>query len=580
MIIFGTSIPHVVTLKTPNIVIVECAASMGIDVNINILNDDDAKKEIIEEISSMALEDIDMNEMATFVNHKVAWKKNSLITAYENLIKYINIKIEDIPLYFEYGEPNSDNPLLLPARVLYKIGILHGLEFDSYTTTEEMYNLIMRHRAGLLIKNVNIQEIINFMKRFQERNSEVQILDKSSDKDFEEIYKNFDNKIFLRNNIICKNFEESIVMAILRFNIDISHSKNPNVEYNVMKILKKDYEPVDEIMNYNYLKNKDMYSIDIVFNPKIPESLYENIDRLAEDFGMTKNYEDGSYTYMETVYLTPTWYMGWYPCLEEKESSINLEKYNDYENVLVLATVPELFDHKSKCFFENIDTLIEHFKTNGLVNPNIDNIDKIMKPLNENEINRLLFLCQNNEKMIKVIENLSIKQNSLKNKLLKFLANYKELQEEGQLYVKKTFFKLFQASMYMRGWDGVSDYPVRDTQINDIQLAEEKSCQTIFELYQMIDGLKLYNFKDNVLSIPLVRYYDGLYEPSRSNYDGYLLGERLFLLVHGNTSNNERSCMRESSNWFLATCNMILRSIDKDGEFDPGIDIKKFKWIS
>lgn len=557
------AIPHVLLDSTPNIVIVETAASIGINVDLNVLEDDENnKKELIAMLTDTIIENPSIEEIAMFVNHKVNWNKKSLTKAFNNLLIYTTSV--EIPNDFTYGSPTPEDPYMLPARVLYRGCLFYGLETDNYNTIEDMYEMIMRYKCGKVIDFLPINVIKQIVKSGN-------LEEDHSDNNYKRIWNRFNSTAYLRNYVKCINNEECIVMSVMRFNIDISHSKYPKAEYNLLRQTKgKNYVPVDDIMNFNYNKNPDIYNIDIVFNAKFPEMFYEDIDRLSKDFGNINR--ENSYTYMQTVYLTPTWYRGWFPCMNKCETMIMKDDMINGEDMLILATVDELFND-GKCFDSYI-TIMQHFRNKGLMCPYRNN-----KFLSDMEISRLLFLFQHDESMLDLLKELIEEQNTLKKKIEKFKISYHGLNDEGKDCVKQITNKLMIAAMYMRGWNGTEPYPIKECGSEDLVIAEEKASVSIFELYQSLDELNKYEFKNNFLSLPLVRYTDindGSYEPSRNRVDGYTIGERLYLLIHGNTTRNENSCMRESSNWFLATCHMILVQIGEEVDFN----VREIKWMS
>lgn len=577
----ATFISHSISENIPNIILVELAASIGIHIDINVLEfDDDNRKEIIETLEDTVINNPNFNEIAMFVNHNVSWNKKSLMIAYENLLQYGDCY--KVPLYFDYGYPTPENPLLLPGRVLYRFCLLLGINLDVSDTLDYMYEKIMRCNAHKIVDSMHFNKIKSLClsgeaKEAKEAKEPKEININKSSEDYDDLWKNLDNKIFLRNNYECKSNEEAIILSVMRFNIDISRSICPQEEYNIMKILKKKYKPIDNIMKYNYENNFSIYNLHIVFNPVFPARFYSDLVQLAKDYGNNLlEDEDEAYNYLYTAYYTNTWYRGWFPCTNralhdsQRETTIGLEDKYNTSNIIILASGDELFKYGGNCHFDTIDTLIKHFQVNGLISPYSN------KNLTDFEISRLLFLCEDEPTFCSLIQELVKEQNSLKNKIERFKNNYKELDCDMQNTIKDIFYKLLYASMYMRGWDGVSkdNLPIESYSTPNIEEAEEKSCICIYELHKMIEDLG--KNKDFVLSIPLVRYLDGVYEPSRSRSDGYTLSERLFLLFHGNTSKNQRSCMKESSNWFAATSHMVLKSI----QADPGFDIRKITWAS
>ncbi len=615
MIIYATDIPHILTLKTPNIVIVETAASLAINVDVTVLYDDDNKLEIIKELSDKALEDPTLSEMATFVNHKEIWTKRNLCIAFNNLLKYTSITMADVPVRFDVGDPCNEFPERLPCRVLYKLCLIYGLSFDSEDTLEDLHLRVLRHRATVLVQTMCITDLNRmFDSQIKLHNKEqtegVEVVEQQRD-DYEKTWSNFNDKKYLRNNLICDTKEKCIIMALTRFAIDISHSTCPIEEYNIMKLTTKEYVPCDPIMTYNYIKNKDMYDVDVVFNPSFPIQMYSDIVRLARDFGMARrsdfyeddeiNEEEDAYSYMQTVYLTSCWYRGWFPCLDKKTSNIELDHIDDIRNhsdIFVYATGADLMTYGGKeqnsrndktsqgsegatratgvCDFDTLDTILKQIKLNGLIHPFSPPGKKIY--MTDEEINRLLFLAQDNEELLNVLNVQIQKKNRLRNKLDVFIQKYRSSCVDTQLLVQKIFSKLLEASMYMRGWDGIGDYPLETVASDDIELDDSRACDSLYELNLLIEESSKCGLKRDILDIPLVKYEHktNKYEPSRDSANGYTLSERLYLLAYGNMTENEYSCMKESSNWFLATGHMVLKSV----EIDPGFDVKRVIWAS
>ena len=105
-------------------------------------------------------------------------------------------------------------------------------------------------------------------------------------------------------------------------------------------------------------------------------------------------------------------------------------------------------------------------------------------------------------------------------------------------------------SLYMRGWDGIGEYPLMEAPIHNQAEIDIRVSEAIVDFELKCDNLL--GEPNVILLLPLMWFAAGKYAPSTSR-DNLTIRDRLNVLKTGDMTNNVMSCMRLTSNWFLTT---------------------------
>jgi hypothetical protein len=127
---------------------------------------------------------------------------------------------------------------------------------------------------------------------------------------------------------------------------------------------------------------------------------------------------------------------------------------------------------------------------------------------------------------------------------------------------------LLHLGMFMRGWSGSGNYPIRIAEVplsRDMEVAVnvtdaiakyESSCRSLGKIGTQINNL------------PLVLYKDSEYQVSTASYEGITIGERIQIVKGGDRISNVASCIRLSSNWLCSSAHKYMIAIGLSSPFD------------
>lgn len=222
--------------------------------------------------------------IARFINYEEHWEKDKLELAYNNIIHFENISDD-----FSIGKPTNMNPYSIPYSIclitLKKNNIKYYTDSDhdffmkalKYLKSDGVY---LRKKVLSMDRN----ELINFFLLDPDGNEIIKqkSIDHNKIKYYEDM-KEFPD--LYKKNIIPQTNEMSISLAALYFSIDISSSKYPLYEYNILKdFFKKNieikniweiFEPSDIDFKIKYQKNKKKFILKYSFNPIFTIKFYK-----------------------------------------------------------------------------------------------------------------------------------------------------------------------------------------------------------------------------------------------------------------------------------------------------------------
>jgi hypothetical protein len=141
-------------------------------------------------------------------------------------------------------------------------------------------------------------------------------------------------------------------------------------------------------------------------------------------------------------------------------------------------------------------------------------------------------------------------------------------------------YRLFELSLYMRGWDGKKKWPIEDKDIPKFTNEDyestliEANARAFKHLKSFREAAKKSPFGDYILNLPLVRMFNGKYSLSLEFQNGATIGDRIVIIEDDMVLNG---CLGMSSNWILSSSYFYLEAIDRQ---PPNCNIKNLKMVT
>jgi len=227
-----------------------------------------------------------------------------------------------------------------------------------------------------------------------------------------------------------------------------------------------------------------------------------------------------------------------------------------------------------KFYIYKYSELFEYFKTCGqFLNPastNNSSFDFL-------SIEKLLLLCSHNQKIMEDCEQFIVRSvlyskiEQIKEVLINFTPDAFWLSEcywEKKEEIKMFLSLLFRLSMFMRGWDEETEYPISKSLVSDegkinVDLNVSKAIVDLEDFCQKEGdfGLKLFR-------LHLMRYRGKQFIISNNFDDGLTIQERINIVKMGESGNQITSCIRTSSNWLASSYYYYTLAIREKPNFD------------
>lgn len=574
------------SINTPECVVNEVCKVYKIKISainsrsLSLINDRVLKSGV--EINTEELEDSTLLKILSFVNPDVKeWNYEGLIKAFNFMISFASraVKIDASVIKAGFGLQTPDNPYKLNACVLFKICHILGFKTFKDTTMEEMFSMIkMNFEDKKLIKvpesirRLKKTDLISFVTLFpsicdilisEERNELKEERKELSDQElYDWLFTNYksDIKLYIKPT----SREEFIMLAAKMYKLDLSNVKNLD---------SLNFHDVDKLEALNGVK-----SLRTSFNPLFPSCYY-----LLDDLLTMVNNEGYS--------------------LEDSE--VNNEDRDDFyywnvmNNIATLDTFyiiddPDSYKDRKTCIGMKKITkkCLKYGKNNDFIFFSLSELRAIFKRYESfyNPISKVLFSDLGVSKLAKIASERDLK-------LLKTI-NYVYKKMESMEYIVKGYidkcdvdyvigfmWKLINASMIIRGWDGESDYPLGLQHVKPIIDIEDNIISYIGNLYNVVLFKEGQNEGQNegqsrdlefIIDFPLIKYIPKSEKFVFTKFsDQKTINERVELILEGETTENTHSCIKDSSDIFLSTGWYYLNYLKVKIPFD----IKEIQWL-
>ena len=544
--------------KTPYIVIQEIIRCNGSDLeiddiekNFNIISDHLKTYDFEIETDDEYDEDT-LDRISLFVSQKETnWDEKNLMKAFNSIVEYDNIIDEN----FTFGPKTNENPLSYDATMLYSFCVEHGIDTSKEDTIEDLsiyvkLSFAKRHvllnALSMKASQMNNYCLINILRNSKKNVKDFVFSDKSL-----QILNNIKNKDIER---FLLTDEEAIYISFKKYGIDISSSSCPSRE--LVQLQKGEKFSLDDNFSHNYRLNPIFYDINRYWKSHL-SCLYtdKNITTLLNNECVNHSDISDPKQFLYETTLTKCIYQGIIPGCRYTETYIHKTPFDEINpkyiitygilnsNELIALTPEEIIS------FLNVHKDFRDFTNEGEI-------------MTERNIKKLILICKNfpHEKsftdLLCTIRDIRMLGNVVNSKMKEFITYLKGSDETTKDNINKIFDKLFYLGMYMRGWDGNSEYPLT-----------EQKCKNYAERYDEIETIVLEKVRDInetinslsdttkiiIKSLPLIKLSEKDKSYYRStNYDeGLSFYERLMLI--SSNPDSIYSCLRLSSNYLIST---------------------------
>lgn len=622
------SITGILSYQTPLCVIAEIAGTYSIRYDEQHLDNEQYLMQVITKIynkkpkrvkSPYAKEDLRL--IAQFVNEKHNWKLKPLMTAYNFLYKFTELT-PDLTLNFEYGAQTPTKPEILNACVLYKyckhydiktsrnmtlVDMANSIKIYLSMSDPEIQNIARRELYELLLyDDLNRSAVLNMLSSVTKsqilaRIPQGNIMLEPEENRAENTYVLKHDELNIAGltisnrdiKLIPETHVEAVAMAALYYKIDISHVKNPLLEYK--ELMHSPYIPIDRKLARN-MKYASLHPdsvtnprLDKIFRPEIPESLYTEEDLINlcynEGYSNSDVVADPPYTILQTAYFLSNFHHGYQienvRISNEENTFMDEFKDLDYDSVVIYGSIIDVdYDVPFKAFtYGELKDVFQHMNRFYIPGGDGDNFS-------ENAINKLHMLCsvdqraneskQDYEDRIGLggeIERVRYYQKTNNEIIRRFVDIYNDARLEERVLVEEVLTSLMECAMYMRGWNGTGDYPIRSQDTNFP--SEEQinvNIRVTVAINELEDKLDRINLMDNlgelIRDLPLMMHDDLLnFYPSIDEDEGLTIRDRLHI-VRGGVDGSMQSCIRMSSNRFCSTAYFYMKLICMNVSFD------------
>lgn len=590
---------------TPDCVLEEICRSLGIKFtrNTQYITELFEKKRIT--ISS-GLSKETLRELARFLNSKTNWTADGLLKALKFYTEFKALDLDPL-LDLPVGEQTASLPKSLNCRMLYFLCKKYGLEASPLSDAQSLYerlklfhsfqspNLLQFAKARVvqgLKYELEEKDLVNILTLLKDKtflsssaaqeNKEENIREKEKEKVENKWSFNPEELDRCSRGIdrdrIPETEHQAIALAALNFNLDITRVKDPIREYLLMK--EETYFPFDRefkgaLQQSKYfpdsLTNPD---ITVNFSPVLPPTLYtlEVLEKLAREEGIEiaeiEEIDVGNDDYKKEIYYsslvsacsTPTFFPRLQTSPKNRETTFlePVESLDPHEAISFFKK-----DTKEKGLVFTYSELKETFsKTNNFHNPQSGEI------FTDTNINKLYNLCKkekgvgepqwvyrDRENLAEEIERVKLLLENKNSYIKKFAGIYEGGGAETRDKILSFLKLLLESGMYMRGWKGKGDYPLKSSStVFDISTeqanVDKRVMESLFSLEDHVSSCKDVSFL--LKGLPLMRWIkeSKKFIPCDDPKEGLTIWDRVQIIKKGTDPN---SCIRLSSNRLCAT---------------------------
>lgn len=541
--------------------------------------------ELYDEIS-VDRGEYDVEKVARFLNPELdpkQWRWESLTRAATFFIECASHP-EMIPINFETGFQTNQKPHRVNLFMLYLLCCTLGLPTNFETTPEELERLVKLHRSTDYQLGRQITRTLKLIGRSHivatlASNKIALPEDDFTTWDYDLNHYPYHNfvlddakfEVFLgqlarsTEPIEPENNIAAVILGAVRYHLDLSYCKDPLLEYFLLENHGIEaYIPDDSWCKFWYQKNPRLFDVRQTYNPWFPKSFY-----LYNHFGENILANETCEITKETIHST-------------------LRELSQTDNIQV-GLVPGLLGEKSAIYLEDLSTTNDEVlsisiwrngtcKNYGITKQEFHDYllcrNDFVSPFDSNVVLHPRIIhkyCQmmDDPQLTIQVERIYALINSSTAALEKLAHHYQHAEEEVRNQVSLATSTLLDLAMYMRGWNGIDEYPI-SLAITPTEFFEQLLCNVTDTIQKLETICCTIPHELNILHLPLVCYRDKNYVMSTNELDGITIKERLDIVKGGENIDNEASCIRITSNWFASSSIRIMEQLGIKPPFHIG----------
>lgn len=509
-------------LNAPIFIISELSGHLNLELKCSNLIRVSYRHKLIKIIKKSDYSSDDYADVPIFINKnlKLKWNYKTIHQAYKHISSfYEHSQYKNIKSDFEYGPITPQVPNSIDIIIAYGACIYFGIE--SLVHDKKDPQKILRGYLSQSLYTLRKNILVN-LKQYNKR--DLFILSSISS-DPPNINYDLLNKLTNYDIGTPQNDYEAIVNSAYVFNLDLTKVSTPLEIYN--RVIKN-----PQIRNY-------IPNLSQKFNPKLSIRFYkeEILRSMLHRYGYDVTQWSKIYMYNKCheMYILNTFETGIHRPLLNKDTPLFKRSVETISHTECLSYGNE----ESGYYIYTFEDLYKCFKYyNQPVRP-----ENTQETFNDLELKQIINICNCKTKYADKIRKKLITILSIQSRIPKQIKVLKNVPKD----ILNQAFDLFTDSvMYMRGWKGSGEYPIEDTLIKD-QIKVDANVST--SVTKLIDFIEQHDL-NNILNLPLVEYKNNQYYENKLQVKGYTIGDRIKIL---GDHTNINSCIRTSSNWFLAS---------------------------
>ena len=390
------------------------------------------------------------------------------------------------------------------------------------------------------------------------------------------------------NKLTDLSISEIYTICFLYYNLDLTLFKNPILEYLNLKkyanlylynckqsyLKTLDFNLIDGYTfldpELEFLKNKsaNIFKADSNFNLNYPTVFYSKniLSKIYYNYTNLTTSNNDLHFELSNYTLLQNFYHGFQKNICNTETPIYLETVSELNNSEIIC-FGVLY---SKLYAFTYTELIDSFNNNYnfKLTDNIEPDSECINKLHEYCVKSTNLILKNLEL---AINNVKMYQSSKGIKMLQFYNYYKN--SENKKLILQILTQILYFGMYMRGWDGKSEFPIKIALADDLDFVNTNVSNSLIKLEEY-----LYTLKSDAIYIkdfPLLKYNNGFYFTNNKS-DGLTLWDRIEIIKLGDTTVNMNSCIRLSSNLICSTVYKMYITL----KLNPPFEINELRNIS
>lgn len=555
-------------------------------------------------------DDKDISKIIKFIspfNVCNEWKFENIINALDNLLSFsLEYELPKLTIRnIKFGDKTNELPLNLNQLIIYRISKFYGYSMDKNTSIDELkfyiekiYENKIETIRNSLLHTVNSLNNNDLIKSCYLLSNYLVLTDESfflpeikhplltfDNNIFEITLNNFFDKREIISRIKPKTSYEAIIMAAIKYRINIIDSSSPLKE--IENISKKAYIPVCQSFSMKYNVNRNFFNINKRWTEQLSNQDIYSLEQLKE-FAINEGFErittlsfNEINSYLKSTKNMFNFYFGKHPyCTETK--TIMLTPLNEIKNDQLICFGIE---NTNELYYITVDELTEYFINTKMYIDPVTN-----KPIDKRAINKLKIWCKNYvgefsydiSKLLSSIDNLDKVEKLLDMSCQRIKTMISNDDNITRNKVKNFLNNSMELGLYMRGWKVIEniDFPLesqntvfneseltnvdnmidksiyseigytnRQKIIDNTQISYDKVFNSLMELPNQIlceiKKLHILKFSNKNKSYEILGY---LFKGTHVYQDETLV-ECMKNIFKG--IDNPESCMRTNSNWIL-----------------------------